>query len=608
MDKKVEYVAKVDIDNLLLNENAYFYKRKRKVTKEDILKLFDESITDKNATRKYKMIVRESLFDGSKEVAKYSLDIFQFDTKPSFLAKAEPGKIETKYGLFLILEYKDYLAVIRRNVSGVKTIKSLVDNIDYDILAHFLITNRSKFEKIVSSSMNPSETALQVKTSEAPDLKGVLSRFGISKQIISRMRLDNSGVKHSVALGTSRINSFQLKNSFLAAAFWMVEMLRQIDNAFKILPASPFIAGFAKPLKFNDVIDELTPTYVLLRFGSLKDEIEDGRIERYFRKDENDKEVEFDLPGFINSNEKLFKLTKVNDDLFECNNLKVKKNKSSITVFDLDFKSIYLKYGDDHTITLNQYLNNGSNFMVNFDKIDHVYSHGRIFKDSKLLGDIDTFLDTFIVYKELEKIKKEKGTGFKATDVSFSPDTLFGFIENTLATNAECLICDDLGVEWGDFIQITEEEIAFYHAKSHNGGLSASNFEEVFGQAQKNFGSLELTEDKIDYRKKRWLKQYKIKKVQTSIDRIRKSPTGPDKIKSIKDLVNSVSSKPYFQRKVYVVVNFLSKSELSKSIKELKKGNDFHHKGVTLQILWFVNSILCSSNELNVEFKVICKP
>jgi hypothetical protein len=598
----------VDLNNILLNENAYFYKQTSNFTQEDILKIFRESLTDKQAERKYKTLIRQPLSDGQKTVARYSLDIFSFKSKPTFLENPEQGKNEIKYGLFLILESNGYIAVIRKNVSGIKSFYKKINNIDYKVLAHFLITNKSKFEKIVSNSMNTASNAFQTKSTEGIDLKKILSRFGASKQIINSIRLDNDGGKNTVVLNTSRVNSFNLKSKFEIVLFWIVATIRLIDRAYQNLPASAFIDGFAEPLKFEDVIDSLVPTYVLLRFGNLKSQIEDGEIEKCYRINEGGKEEKVDLLAVINTNEKLFELSRSNNYLFENDLLQLKVNKTSLTVSSEDFKKIIIDYGDGDKLTLSQYINQESNFIVNFDKVDHVYSHGKVFKDSKLLGDLENFYGTFITYSEIAQITSEKGTSYTTNSTSFDQNSLFSFIETKLAKQSQCLICDDMGVEWGDFISIDHDEITFYHAKYQTEGLSATNLEEIFGQAQKNLGSLELNEDMIDYRKVRWQGKYKIHKVLTNIDRIRICPASLDKISKIKELVNIASSSGNFRRRIYIVINFISLQELKKSITDLKAGKTFVNKGVTLQILWFVNSLLSSAYELNTELRIICSP
>ncbi len=164
--------------------------------------------------------------------------------------------------------------------------------------------------------------------------------------------------------------------------------------------------------------------------------------------------------------------------------------------------------------------------MIVFDNYEYVYSRGTIFKDSRLLGDTDNFLSTFVTFDSLKNIESEKGENYLPTSSKFKPNSLFSFVEDELAINSNYLICDDQGVEWGDFISINDDEITFYHLKHNILGLSATNLEEVFGQVQKNLGFLQLTEEMINKRKVKWQNTYQLKGVGTSIKRMRKYPKG----------------------------------------------------------------------------------
>lgn len=161
----------IDISNILLNENGYFYKKKKgKIAKADLEKLFRQCLDVKVANKSYVPVIRASLFESGKEIAKYSVLIFDYQQRPSFL-KADAQLWETKTGLFVILEHLDYLALIRKNVSGAYHLYQIAEEIDYSILANFMVTNTIKFEKIISSNLNTAENATQTKSTEATDLK-----------------------------------------------------------------------------------------------------------------------------------------------------------------------------------------------------------------------------------------------------------------------------------------------------------------------------------------------------------------------------------------------------------------------------------------------------
>jgi hypothetical protein len=597
----------VDLKNIQINENAYFYKLTDKLTPDVILKCFSQSLKDKEARRVFSPLIRNSITDGYREFGKYSMDIFKFVQKPSFFKKSDPNFLETKFGYFIIIESKGYISIIKKYVSGVEELNSIIEPVDYTILSRFLIQENTKFEKVTTSNMNTAELAIQRKSIEAIDLKNIYSRFGASKQVPSLLRIDNDGLKSNIALNTSRVNTLNLKSDLSEILFWAVKILDLINKAYSFLPKSGFLDCFAKPIKFEEGIKDLEPNYILLRFGELKDEINSELIERCYIKTDKE-EMKYDIVNEMNTNEKLLKLKKITNKEYIHDDLYVKINEQSITISSEEFKKIILDYGNDREISLNQYFNNKNSFIINFNKIDYIYTHRKIFHDSKLLGDIDNFLTTFQTYDKLDKVKSEKGTRYTASSTSFSNDSLFYFIETELASKHKCLICDDMGAEWGDFISLNDEEIVFYHAKFRTASLSATNLEEVFGQAQKNFGYLALSEEMIIHKASRWIRNYRIDKVNTKIRRIRKCPNPSDPINSILSYNDVVSSNPNLRRKVYIVISFLSKKELADSIIKVKRGNYFENMGVTAQILWFVNSLLASANDLGAEFRIICKP
>lgn len=596
--------SKIDYDQLLVNENAYFFKLKKPISKRDIEIIFEESIRDKSAERRFEPRYRESYVHGGKEIAKLSIDVFRFKQPPTFFTDDVDGEYETKYGLFVIVETPDLLSIVRRNVSGIKHLYSIVEKIDYDVLVRFLLSNGSKFEKIVTSNMNAASAAVQRKISEAEDLKGIFSRFGASKQIINALRIDNRGSKATVAVGTSRVNSFNIQKEFGPAIVWMTEVMKLMRLATTKLPQSQFIDAFATPIKFDDIIDSLKPIYLLLRFHELKDQIESGFIQKGFY---NTSKKKIDLNSIL-SKERLFELKEDKDGVFRHADIEVKVREESITVSIESFKDIILDFGDGYEVSLSKWINDHGHFLIVFDKLEYAYTKGSIFKDSKLLGDTENFMSTFVPYKALESINAEKGKGYTKVSDHFKSNSLFAFVDEELAKGSKYLICDDMGVEWGDFISLDDTEVTFYHLKQNEHGLSAANLEVVFGQAQKNLGFLQLTEEMIEYRRERWQKMYKIEGVETAIKRIRRFPAKGNSIDALIKYANQVNSNANIKRRVFVVVDFISKAQLEDSIKSLKKGTAFNLKGVAMQLLWFVNGILALANEQGVEFRIICRP
>ena len=596
---------KLDYSQILINENAYFFKLRRKLTRREIEVVFEESLKDKNGKRAFEPKLRESFVHGSREIAKISFDVFEYKKRPSFLTKDVQNVFELKFGIFLIIESNDLVAVVKKNVSGIKTFYALVDKIDYNVLVRFLLNADTKFEKIVTNSMNAASNSMHKKTNEAEDLQTTLSRFGTSKQIISAIRLANKENKSTVTVNTSRVNSFNVQNEFVPALLWMVKMMDLIRRAASAAPENHFIDSFAVPVNYEDIIDDLEPSYLVVRLDALKDEIDNGQIEKiYNAKTKRKIDLNRDVLGF----ERLTPLTLDKTGAYIGRGVKVKVRKESIGISIIPFKEIVLDFGNGYTTDLNTYVKIQSYFMIVFDKPQFVYSHGMVFRDSRLLGDKENFMKTFITYAQLGNIDSEKGLNYSSTSTQFKPYSLFRFVDDHFSQRPKYLLCDDLGVEWGDFISVADDEIVFFHLKHNDDGLSAKNLESVFGQAQKNFGFLQLTEEMIEKRRERWRGNYRLNNVPTAIKRMRKNPPGKNSIEDLIKYSNEVTSNPNVRRKIFVVVNFISKSELSKMFDKVKSGNTLANQGVVLQMIWFIHGILALATEQAVEFRILCRP
>ncbi len=117
----------IDLDNLPLNENAYFYTVSSQPSKKKIEDIFKDALDDKYATRKYQKRVREPFIHGGKEIAKYPLDVYQFQKKPSFFVKRGGDKLESKFLFFLIIERGNYILCCIQNVEPLFLIISIID-------------------------------------------------------------------------------------------------------------------------------------------------------------------------------------------------------------------------------------------------------------------------------------------------------------------------------------------------------------------------------------------------------------------------------------------------------------------------------------------------
>lgn len=166
------------------------------------------------------------------------------------------------------------------------------------------------------------------------------------------------------------------------------------------------------------------------------------------------------------------------------------------------------------------------------------------------------------------------------------------------------MVCDDLGTEWADHIRIGEDSVALFAAKHKEKGFSASAFQEVVGQAQKNLGVFFPLETQWRSKEKKWDGEYKLNQVNTKIKRVRTSG------KTAKDAINlwkKAERNANFKRDLYIVIDFLSKSELEENLMKLRERTDFAKKNETIPMLWLISSLWSSCQELNVRLHVTCR-
>src|SRR5690606_20093735 len=109
----------------------------------------------------------------------------------------------------------------------------------------------------------------------------------------------------------------------------------------------------------------------------------------------------------------------------------------------------------------------------------------------------------FTPYQELEAVTSEKGN-FTANSTAFEENSLFGFVESSFLANSEYFICDDLGKEWADHIELKDESITFYHSKYKDSSFSATAFQDIIGQAQKNLGNLSPSDNQWPIKQTFW--------------------------------------------------------------------------------------------------------
>lgn len=589
---------------IILNENAYFYKRNENtpISRNKINSIFRAASVGKIGNYLFNRI-KETITIGSKVVS-YSLCVFKFSKTPAFISSYIESWVEIKLAYLLIVEIDDYVVMSKKNISGINSMLELLTPIDYEILSSLFVDDETSFEQFSLQNMNISDKSVRSKSISSEDLKGNFSPLGAGSYILKNMRVKTQNEKITLALNTSRINKFGLKNGIPEFISWADRVKNKIVTHDV---RETFLSIFAEPQDFEKVRDSLTPIAILLDTNQIIQDVDDEVIERVIVEFEG-AQREINIVGILSKFSRLLQVSTISDGNKVCfkienkvaNDFYLKLNAKSITLTSKKLKAVKFITSDNDEVSILDYINQRNDFITNFEDLEFVYTKRKLFKDSKLLGNIQSFLKIFKTFPALENTTSEKGEITNAS-TSFGVNSVFQFVEDEFQEEFDYFICDDIGREWADHIGINDNKISFFHSKSRNSVFSASDFQDVVGQAQKNFGNLTPTNGQLARKEEIWQTIYR---GDTQIVKLRKGDNVSNAVVKWKETLQN----PNLKREVNLVVDFISKRELEDRLIRLRNGESFQEKNEIIQILWFISSFISSSQELGVESYICCKP
>ena len=595
------------IGNIFINENAYFYENNEniQISRSKLTELFRTVSSAKTGNYLLNSIkVRLNL----NEDIYYSICVFKYITPPTFIDEPIDNWFEEKLAYLLVVEIEDFIVISRKNISKLQDFVNRFKPLDYQTLSTLFVNDDTTFEKFSLKNLNVSDKAVREKTLEAVDLKENFSSLGANNYLLNALRLKNNEEKTSLMLNSSRINKFGNKNSIIQFCFWSKNLVQMIKNHSS---SNTFLSIFAEPIDYETVKDELVPISILFNFSNIYIDLEQGYINRVILRQFRDGETidrEVNLIDFLSKFERLCKVqTKDGKHLISnttSKDLEIKLNEKSITIRSQKLKNVKLVQDNGNEISIIDYVNGKNSYIINFDYLDIAYSNRKLFRDSRLLGNIKNFLKIFKPHSDLNNVTSEKGT-FLTTSITFTDDSIFGFVEKFFLNDFDYFLCDDLIKEWADHIGVSENRIVFFHSKYNTSSASASAFQDIVGQAQKNLGNLTPQDFQLESKRNIWNANYNSKEgVNTAISRVRKGASANDIIEQIKQ----TTKNPYLRKEVYLVLNFISKSALESFLNDLVNGIAFTERNEVIQILWFISSLISSCQELNTEVTIYCRP
>lgn len=585
---------------LNLNSNAYFYTLEKSLSERAVTQIAGEVSQGKKGRFKYS--TKRKIVEIDNVTLNYSLFIFELIKKPNFLLTSKYQ--EKKYGYLLLIEYDNYLIVNSKYANGLKKVlENYAEPLEYDKISRFLLNDTTEYKKLLMQNINIASysSTIRRRTVEANNLVNSFSPVNAGKQLVKSMAIRSQGKNYSLAMGTSKINEKQQKILFSDFCLWAIEIVNKLKNYNEI---ENYLENFAQPTN-KEFLLKLKPTTILFNFMDILEIVSQANKVTY--KSSSGKLIDINIEKIINifkeDQNSSFSLVSLTDkgNLYKIenkivNDLMVKKNKKSMKIHSKKLQRISIDINEE-SIDFCEILNLYSHFIINFEDLKYAYSDNELFYDHRMEKNMSSFLSIFKPYSNLENTISEKGNVEKS-DTNFPQNTLFNFIENSFS-NAEYLICDDLGNEIADYISFSENiDINLYHAKSdYTKKFSASAFHIVVSQALKNLGCIiDVNKMDLSNKSKAWRKNYgktKISKFHTKL------PHG--NVDTAIEVLQKNNTNPLVTKSVWLVVDFISKKELEKQIKN-------GPNKIAIQVIWLLSCFIAECSEVGVKPVIACKP
>lgn len=602
--------------DFILTESLYLYKKVRSdfYKPKEIERLFTALRGKKNAPGNN--IIAEA---GREPIATEMIDgtdfrisalCFSFKEKVPFLSTAEAPD-ELKYAYLCLLDFGDYLAVTKRNLTLQGTFIASLEGVPHEVLSRCFISPDTRYESIRTTSLSRSENAIRNKSYSANDLSEALPATGNSTDALSSMRLTDGADRLGITLSTSRISGYSKTDNFAEFIHWVYQIKEQVSN-YHSCESNDFLNGFASPSSYEQQHAKLLPIGLVVMWEKLLTDISQKRITKITHNDET-----------ISDNfEQILKLSSEMLDLHATSSpiryeaiheifgaLQIKKNKKYISLLSAKMEQYIIHFDGDESMTLLAYLNAHHCFVVFFRERCMTYHAKTLYKDAQLPIRMKQFMEVFEALPTLEHVTSEKGE-LSDSSTEFSTGSEFRLVEDTFADEYDYFICDDLGLEWGDHIGISDKRISIFASKFKelptsrpNARISVSKLHDVVAQAQKSIAFLNPSPDKLDKKAEHWAKNYG----KTQIPLLRRGESADKAVAQWKETTQRLG----VSLQMNIVINTLSKSTVEgyfQQFKEAEESDDANLDPSILQLVWLVSGLYTTCQSNHAELRILCRP
>ena len=517
---------------------------------------------------------------------------------------------ERRLAYLLVIEYRGYVVILKRNISTIKKLREVVENIDYNVLCKVFVDDHTQYKRFGMNNLDLADYAMRSKSFVAENLEAVFSTLGANNYALSSFQLKNNDGIYSLSLDTSKINQPGQKADINTLLSWSKAVIDKIA-ACNDEAVSNYLSVFATPVDYLTEFNRGNLDAKAILFSLYKLRTEDW-IESITKEDE---EEPLELNGICDIFKNSLDLIAVPDhehnyyvDWGEERKINVIVSERGVSFTSEWLNSIKLNPAEDDEEhdeeSLASYIRNTGAYTVMFDSPTLKYSNRKLFKDAGLTGNVEVFLNLFEDDADLVNTTSEKGD-VAAESTVFEEGSLFRFTEDKYSANGKIMVCDDLGTEWADHILMGEDSVALFAAKHKDLCFSASAFQEVVGQAQKNLGVFFPLDGMWDSKIRKWQEQYRLNHVQSQINRVRtEGKTSNDAV----DMWKRAEKQVNYQKDLYLVIDFMSKARLTTALRNLRDGVDFAEKKEAIPILWLISSLWSSCQDMHIRLHITCRP
>ena len=596
--------------HLSLNEGAYFFEKGNMVINKQVISCLFDEIADGIKVIERRFRVRENGLPHSNH-AFCSLLVFTYPNDPTFVDYGQnpvPSElVEKKVGYVLMIEIDDYVVFIKKNANHMTSFINKLEPINGEKLSGILVSGQgTTYQQVRMTSMSTNANSMRNKSFEAEDLEATMAMFNANNSIISTVRLDDqqNGVC-TLNVSTSRLSKFGSKKNVYNTLLWIDEVVYALEH---YQPVDNFLRRFALPVTWKKEKNHLTPVSLLINKQELLNYV--GRNPTFYKM-ENDQRV----PLAVGEQERLLRylaktymLDKVNDKEYAChlfNSLYLSIRAAGIGLKGTGVvEEIFYQKEDNQYEKLITLINKLACFTVSFDDYQYMFYGRRLYKNGQMVKDIEAIKATLVPIPDLRTSSSEKGANYTGNETEFHRNSVFRIVEDEFAASS-CLVCDDMGNEWADHIAINGDTISFIHSKSNNKAgktsLSASLFQDAIGQALKNIGYLNPTDDFLTAKRGSITNTYTVNRQQKSIQRVRRGTA-----QQFFDEIQRLGMSPNLTREVCLAVDFLSRNELIDAFDRLIAGQPFRQKNYTVQLIWLLNAFISTCKDADLHCKIYC--